>query len=250
MTAASCPPTSGRSLLDATRTAKPFRGLSGDDRVALHHGLLHRTAGFRAGEPDARGPSTWRALPSESRPPTRRITSVAVQPLRPDLGRIPRDFPRRSSRPSNPSGREPGPRSPPRCSRRDLKAAGVELCRRGWHVPRLPRTPPSVWHGVADGQRPVKVMQELMRHSTITLTMDRYSPRRLARRCRRGRYAPADRQQPDLIRGRGEPGDRHRRWTHRNPVALHLPYSQDAGGPSLSLAVIAQGRERPGYDFT
>jgi integrase len=163
-------------FIDATAAGKPFRGLTGADRLVLY--TLAANTGFRAHELASLSPSSF-AL--DARPPTVTVEAAYskhrrkdVQPLRADVAKLMRGYT---------SGR---PRKAPlwpgtwanraaRMLRTDLTAAGIPYrdedgrvfdfhAMRGQFISML----------AANGVHP-KVAQILARHSTITLTMDFYT---------------------------------------------------------------------------
>jgi integrase len=164
------------ALIRVTRPAKPYRGLSGDERAMLY--LVAAYTGLRSSELAS---LTTASFDLDSERPTVRVRASATKngseaaiPLRPDLASMLSAFL---------DGRSadqvvwPGAwvRHSAEMLREDLDSAGVAYV----DVNGLYRDFHSFRHRfgseLARANVPPKVAQELMRHSTITLTMDRYS---------------------------------------------------------------------------
>jgi integrase len=163
-------------FIDATAAGKPFRGLTGADRLALY--TLAANTGFRANELASLTPASF-ALDAD--PPT--VTVEAgyskhrrkdVQPIRADVAELMREY--MADRQAG-SVLWPGAWADVAAEmiRLDLAAAGIPYqddagryfdfhAVRGQFISML----------AASGVHP-KVAQILARHSTITLTMDYYT---------------------------------------------------------------------------
>jgi integrase len=163
-------------FIEATAAGRPFRGLSGPDRLALY--TLAANTGFRAGELASLTP---RSFDLDADPPTVAVQAgyskhrrEDVQPLRVDMARLMREYlaGRPPDRPLWPGGWK---EDAAEMLRADLEAAGIPYqdeagryfdfhAMRGQFISLL----------AAKGVHP-KVAQVLARHSTITLTMDYYT---------------------------------------------------------------------------
>jgi integrase len=163
-------------FIEATAAGRPFRGLSGADRLALY--TLAANTGFRAGELASLTP---RSFDLDADPPTVTVQAAYskhrredVQPLRPDMARVMRQYlaGRPADRPLWPGSWK---EDAAEMLRADLEAAGIPYqdeagryfdfhAMRGQFISLL----------AAKGVHP-KVAQVLARHSTITLTMDYYT---------------------------------------------------------------------------
>lgn len=163
-------------FVDATVRGKPFRGLTGPDRLVLY--TLAGNTGFRASELGSLKPSSFRL---EANPPTVTVKAAYskhkredVQPIRPDVAAMVRQY--IAGKPAQ-SLLWPGNWTD--CTaemvRLDLAAASLPYqddegeffdfhALRGQFISFL----------AASGVHP-KVAQELARHSTIVLTMDYYT---------------------------------------------------------------------------
>jgi integrase len=163
-------------FIEATAAGDPFRGLAGADRLVLY--VLAVNTGFRAGELASLTPGSFDL---DASPPTATVEAgyskrrrQDVQPLRPDVAAVMRDY-----LAGRPRGSPVWPGNWSRCAaemlRNDLRAAGVPYqdeagrffdfhALRGQFISTL----------AAQGVHP-KVAQALARHSTITLTMDFYT---------------------------------------------------------------------------
>ena len=164
------------TLIRTTPPAQAFRGLSGDDR-AIHY-LVAAYTGLRASELAILTPS---GFDLDSEPPTVRVKAAytkngdeALLPLRPDLVEALRPYLE-----GKPSGSPVWPGTwvmrSARMLRNDLERAGIayidsEGRYRDFHSLRH-----RLGSELAKANVPPKVAQTLTRHSTITLTMDRYA---------------------------------------------------------------------------
>jgi integrase len=163
-------------FIDAAAAGRPFRGLTGADRLVLYTLAAH--TGFRANELASLSPASF-AL--DARPPTVTVEAAYskhrrkdVQPLRADVAELMRGY--MAGRPRK-SPLWPGTWAIRAAAmlRMDLTAAGIPYededgrvfdfhAVRGQFISML----------AANGVHP-KVAQILARHSTITLTMDYYT---------------------------------------------------------------------------
>jgi integrase len=163
-------------FVERTVAGKPFRGLTGADRLVLY--TLAANTGFRASELASLTPASFAF---DATPPTVTVEAACskhrredVQPLRADVAELLRQYTAGKGR------REavwPGtwPLEGAQMVRRDLAAAGLSYededgrafdfhALRGQFITTL----------ALNGVHP-KVAQVLARHSTITLTMDYYT---------------------------------------------------------------------------
>jgi integrase len=164
------------ALIRATRPAKAFRGLSGEGRSILY--TVASYTGLRASELASLTPASFDL---DSDQPTVRVQAAytknrneAVLPLRPDLCELLRPFlaGRSADAPVWPGT---WVERSARMLRNDLERAGVAYVDgegrfRDFHSLRH-----RFGSELALANVPPKVAQTLMRHSTITLTLDRYS---------------------------------------------------------------------------
>jgi integrase len=163
-------------FIDATAGGKPFRGLSGTDRLVLY--TLAANTGFRASELASLSPASF-AL--DASPPTVTVEAAYskhrredVQPLRADVAELMRQY--LAGRPhGEPLWPGTWTEAGAEMVRADLLAAGIPYqddagryfdfhAIRGQFISLL----------AAKGVHP-KVAQVLARHSTINLTMDFYT---------------------------------------------------------------------------
>jgi integrase len=165
------------ALIRATRVAPPFRGLSGEDRVMLY--LVAAYTGLRAKELDS---LTTASFDLDSPRPTVRVRASCTKngdeanlPLRADLAALLRRYL---------SGRAPDAPAWPRSSwpsraadmlKGDLGRAGVDYVDGDGHYRDFHSLRHRFGTELATANVPPKVAQALMRHSTISLTLDRYS---------------------------------------------------------------------------
>jgi integrase len=222
------------ALIRATRSAEPFRGLSGDDRAMLY--LVATYTGLRAAELASLTPA---GFDLDADQPTVRVRAgytkngeEAVVPLRPDL---------REQLRSYLSGRAVHapvwPRSWVNRSaemlRADLKRVGIPYVDSNGRYRDFHALRHRFGSELARANVPPKVAQTLMRHSTITLTMDHYS--------HVGLYDTAgalDKLPP--LPGRGDPTEAaaaRATGTDGRPISerlsLHFPYEGDGTGREL-----------------
>jgi integrase len=164
------------ALIGATRAGTPFRGLTGDDRALLY--VVASYTGLRASELASLTPASFDLdAPSPSvrvRAGYTKNGEEAVLPIRPDLAAVLRDYLAgwaTDERVWPGTWAEKGAMM----LRRDLELAGIpyvdaEGRYRDFHSLRH-----RFGTALALANVPPKTSQTLMRHSTITLTMDRYS---------------------------------------------------------------------------
>ena len=172
-------PTEIAKLVDAARKGEQFRTLTGKDRAVLYHVAL--TTGLRAGELASLTPQSFDL---ESDPPTITVEAAYskhrrrdVLPLRPDVAAIFHKYLAACGR----AGNEPlwpgswSRKGSAKMIRMDLKAAGIlyeDAAKRVFDFHALRHQFIST---LARGGAHPKEAQALARHSTITLTMDRYT---------------------------------------------------------------------------
>ena len=164
------------ALCRTTRPATAFRGLSGEDRTTLY--TLASYTGLRASELASLTPTSFDL---DSQQPTVRVQAgdtkngdMAVLPLRPDLCAILR--PLLAGRPDD-APVWPGTwvERSARMLRKDLERAGIVYVDGDGHYRDFHSLRHRFGSELAMANVPPKVAQTLMRHSTITLTLDRYS---------------------------------------------------------------------------
>ena len=164
------------ALIRATRPATPFRGLSGYDRSLLY--VVASYTGLRASELASLTPS---GFDLDADPPVVRVQAgytkngeEAVVPLRPDLcERLRSYFSGRDRRAPLWPGSWVGKAA--KMLRGDLERAGVPYVDGDGRYRDFHSLRHRFGSELARANVPPKVAQELMRHSTIVLTMDRYS---------------------------------------------------------------------------
>jgi integrase len=163
-------------FVDATGGGKPFRGLTGADRLILY--TLAANTGFRANE---LGSLTPMSFDLEASPPT--VTVAAgyskhrredVQPLRSDVAEMMRQY--LAGKPKGqPLWLGTWTEVAAEMVRTDLAAAGIPYVdEAGRHFDFHAMRGQFISSLAAGGVHP-KVAQVLARHSTITLTMDYYT---------------------------------------------------------------------------
>jgi integrase len=162
------------ALVEAARNGKPFRGLTGPDRAALYTLAAH--TGFRASELASLTPGSFDfTAPSVTvEAAYSKHRRKDVQPLRPDVAAILREYVR--GRPAS-APLWPGnwPDDGAIMMRHDLARAGIPFLDgqgRAYDFHALRHQ--FISDLVAAGVHP-KDAQVLARHSTITLTMNRYA---------------------------------------------------------------------------
>ena len=196
------------ALIRATRPATPFRGLSGYDRTMLY--VVASYTGLRASELASLTPS---GFDLDADQPVVRVQAgytkngeEAVVPLRPDLcERLRSYFSGRDRRAPLWPGSWVGIAA--KMLRGDLERAGVPYVDGDGRYRDFHSLRHRFGSELARANVPPKVAQELMRHSTIVLTMDRYSHVGLHDTAVRSKAAPASRARR-LDRGRQDDGDR------------------------------------------
>jgi integrase len=164
------------ALIRATRSATAFRGISGEDRATLY--TVASYTGLRASELAS---LTTASFDLDSEQPTVRVQAAytknrkeAVLPLRPGLGALLR--PLLAGRPVDaPVWRGTWVERSARMLRNDLERAEVAYVDGDGRYHDFHSLRHRFGTELAMANVPPKVAQTLMRHSTITLTMDRYS---------------------------------------------------------------------------
>jgi integrase len=165
-----------QALLRATRAERPFRRLSGDDRAMLY--LVASYTGLRASELASLTPASFDLDPAgpavRVRAGSTKNKQEAVLPLRRDLADLLASY-----LAGRPAGAPVWPgtwaEKGARMLRRDLEAAGVAYVDDDGRYRDFHSLRHRFGSGLAAANVPPKVAQVLMRHSTITLTMDRYA---------------------------------------------------------------------------
>jgi integrase len=170
------PPESFSAFIDATAKGKPFRGITGTDRLLLY--TLAANTGFRASELASLMPASFDLA---SKVPTVTVAAgyskhkrADVQPLRPDVAEMMRQY--IAGRPEQ-QLLWPGMWSEVGAEmvRGDLAAAGIPYADRSGRVFDFHAIRGQFISMLAAGGVHPKVAQALARHSTITLTMKNYS---------------------------------------------------------------------------
>ena len=166
-------------LISAARTGKQFRTLSGEDRAVLYHVAV--TTGLRAGELASLTPKSFDLT---SDPPTITVEAAYskhrrqdILPLRPDVADVLRKYLMQCGRAHN-EPLWPGSWSRKGSAvmiRKDLEAAEISYVDEANRVFDFHSLRHQFISTLARGGAHPKEAQALARHSTITLTMDRYT---------------------------------------------------------------------------
>ncbi len=170
------PPEDFETFLEATASGRTFRGLTGPARIVLY--CVAARTGLRASELASLTPDS---LDLDASPPTVTVQAAYskhrredVLPLRADTAELLRAW-CRDVEPGSPLWPGSWPEAGAEMIRQDLEAAGIPYRDRKGRVldfHGLRHT--FLTHMASSGIHP-KVAQVLARHSTITLTMDRYT---------------------------------------------------------------------------
>jgi len=223
------------AVIQATRPAVAFRGLSGDDRAMLY--LTAAYTGLRASELAS---LTTASFDLDSKQPTVRVQAAytkngdeAVLPLRPDLCDLLRPY--LAGRPTE-APVWPGTwvERSAKMLRNDLERAGVAYVDGDGRFRDFHSLRHRFGSELAMANVPPKVAQTLMRHSTITLTLDRYAHVGL-----HDTAGALDKLPPlPASNPTAEPASMRATGTDGRPVggrlATHLPLEGDASGRVLS----------------
>jgi len=166
-------------LIKATRTGTDFRGLSGEDRAVLYHVAV--TTGLRASELAS---LTSKSFDLSTSPPMVTVEAAYSKhrrqdslPLRTDVADVLRRYLATSAR-AEPDRLWPGSWSRKGSAimiRKDLKAAGIPYQDESGRVFDFHSWRHQFISSLARSGAHPKEAQALARHSTITLTMDRYT---------------------------------------------------------------------------
>ncbi len=167
-----------RRLLGAAESGKPWRGVAGHERAMIYR--LAVETGLWAGEIRA---LTRQCFRLDEKPPVVELAAeftknrqYAVLELRPDTASLLKDF-LTNKLPTAPAFNMPTTSITARMLKADLSAAGMAYADDAGRVLDFHslRHTCGAWLA-ASGAHP-KVIQSIMRHSTITLTMDTYGHR-------------------------------------------------------------------------